>query len=229
MHITQQKHQCNTCRLKCDIYFTAKEMKLEKELKPEHVRYQKHETISKQNHTLTHAIILLEGHAKMFIEGVYGKNIMIGLAVPGNYIGLMAVFGSDTYPYNVRAITDSFSCQINIEFVKKLYAENPTFQHSLNIAFGQSVQAIMKKLVSLNQKQLRARMAESLLYLAEVYEGTSFKLTITRKDIGELAGITGENAVRVLSDFKQEGLIFIDGKNLQLLRPELLEKISEAG
>jgi len=229
MRITDQNHYCKHCRAKCDIYFTAREMQIEHELKPFLARFKKHETICLQNNPINYAIILLEGHAKMFIEGIYGRNIMIGLVVPGNYIGLMAVYGLADYPYNVRAITECLCCQVDINFVKKMYALNPSFQNALNISFGSSVQTIMKKLISLNQKQLRARMAESLLYLAQIYEKREFILTITRKDMGELAGITAENAVRVLSDFRQEGLIRLEAKKLALLRTDLLEKISEAG
>lgn len=229
MRIVRQSESCSNCKSRCDIYFTAMELGLLDDLHRAQVRFRKHETIAAQHDVAEHAIIILEGQAKMYIEGFGGRNLMIGLIVPGNTLGLMAVFGTRHYPYHVKALTDVHCCLVEIAFLKRMYETDQSFRQRLNEAFAHSVNNIMRKLVSLNQKQLRARMAESLLYLAEVYESNRFRLTLTRNDLGELAGITGENAVRVLSEFRKEGIIGLEGRAMELIMPDMLRKISQAG
>jgi CRP/FNR family transcriptional regulator, polysaccharide utilization system transcription regulator len=201
----------------------------EQELDIVHVQYNKHETICKQNTLVRHAHVLTHGSAKMFIDGINNKNIIINILLPSNYIGLMAVYGSLYYPYSVSALSTCQVCQIDLGFVKTLYANNHNFMSKMNQSFGHSVSTIMKKLVSLNQKQIRGKVAESLLYLACIYDTDKFTLTITRKELGELSAITEENTVRVLTEFKNEGIIEIVGREIELKDKALLEKISTIG
>lgn len=224
-----EKAGCESCQHKCDIFLTSKEMGLEDSLQPRKVAYKKYEQICRQNSIVTHAIILCEGNAKMYIEGSNGKNIILNILMPSNYIGLLAVFGSPAYSYNVSALTPCVTCHIGIEMIKKLYYHNHNYLIQLNQAFGSSVASIMKKLLSLSQKQLRGKVAESLIYLSQLYESHAFTLTITRKELGELSGISEENAVRVLTEFKNEGIIGLHGKVIEVLDMEMLQKLSLIG
>jgi CRP/FNR family transcriptional regulator, polysaccharide utilization system transcription regulator len=226
--IDKEKH-CHACKAKCDIFLTAKEMKLDQELNPVHVIYKKHEIICREHAPITHAINLVEGNAKMFVSGIHGKNIMLSILMPGNYIGLTAIFGSAHYAYCVSALSPCHTCQVDIGLVRQMYHNNSTFQGKLNQAFGKTMANLMSKLVSLNQKQIRAKVAESLLYIAQLFESNQFVLPLTRKELGELSAITGENAVRVLSEFRQEGIIKLQGKEVEILQPEILSKISASG
>lgn len=224
------KHEgCATCQLKCDIYLTAKEMALEHELMPVQVMYKKHETICRQKAQITHAIVLVEGSAKMFIDGIHNKNIILNILLPSNYIGLLPVYGAHESPYNVAALSDCRTCHIDIGMIRNLYYNNQNFMHRLNQAFGKSVTTIMRKLISLNQKQIRGKVAESLLYLSELYDSTRFVMTITRKELAELSAISEENAVRVLTEFKNEGIIDMIGKEIYLKDYGMLETISAVG
>ncbi len=229
MRLVEPHISCVQCHWKCDIYFTAREMGMQQALKPVQMVYKKHETICRQEATITQAINLITGNAKMFVNGLFGKQIILGILMPSNYIGLTAIFGSPDYPYNVTALTHCHTCQVDIDFVKKMYHSNHDFQQMLNQSFSKTLTSIMKKLVSLNQKQIRAKVAESLIYLAQLNESDQFVLTLNRKELGELSAITGENAVRVLSEFKKEGLIRVEGKEICLLQKDVLQKISDAG
>lgn len=224
-----KNNSCERCLLKCDMYLTAKEMGLLPMLQPVHMLFKKKETICKQGNTVNHAHIVLEGSAKMYINGINERNIILNILTPLNYIGLLGVFDIASYNYNVAALSNCHVCQVELSFIKELYAKNSNFRNRLNQAFGQSVSNIMQKIISFNQKQIRGKVAESLLYLSNLYESESFILTITRKELGELSAITEENAVRVLTEFKQEEIIEINGKEIVLRNRSLLNKISDLG
>lgn len=227
--ISSKSNNCANCSLKCDIYLTAKEMNLHNELNPISVSYKKYEIICKQNSTATKSIILVDGTAKMYIDGINNKNIILNILLPSNYIGLLSIFGANTFQYNVAALNKCETCQIDLDFIKLLYYNNHNFLSKLNNAFVKSISSIMNKLVSINQKQVRGKVAESLLYLSYLYETSKFELTITRKELAELSGISEENAVRTLTEFKNENIIDISGKTIELIDLEMLKKLNLIG
>ncbi len=118
---------------------------------------------------------------------------------------------------------------VDLEFLKKLYLENHEVLLKLNKAFGKSVALIMNKIICLNQKNIRGRIAESLLGLTDFYGSNNFKLSITRKELGEMSAISEENTVRLLTEFKNEGIIKIEGKEIAILDKFLLKKFSDIG
>jgi CRP/FNR family transcriptional regulator, polysaccharide utilization system transcription regulator len=85
----------------------------------------------------------------------------------------------------------------------------------------------MKKIICLNQKNVRGRIAESLLSLKDFYGDKSFRLSITRKELGEMSGISEENTVRILTELRKDGIVGIEGRKIEILDMPLLRKISE--
>jgi len=221
---------CKNCLLKCDIYSTLlKSGKNVNEINHLHAHFKKHDIICKQGNEVTHALFLIKGTAKLYIEGLNNRNIILYLLKPPAYIGLLSFFESTNYSYSVTALEESEVCFIKLEFVKELYIENHELLLSLNKAFGKSVSNIMKKIISLNQKQIRGRIAENLIYLSNLHNNHNFNLGMSRKELGEMVAISEENAVRLLSEFAKETIISIKGRDIEILDMTLLKKISEVG
>ncbi len=226
----KKNNNCTDCVLKCDIYQALKDRDEDfSTIKPLHVYYDRHEYICKQGSSVTHAIYLVEGSAKLFIEGLNNRNITLYIMTPHSYIGLLSFFETPDYSYSVQALEDSHICMVDLETIKKLYVDNHDFLLKLNKAFGKSVKSILGKIITLNQKNIRGRIADSLLYLSKLYESDSFSMLLSRKELGELSAISEENAVRLLTEFKKEGIIDVKGRNIQIMDKKLLTKISEVG
>jgi len=225
-----RKQNCNLCQLKCDIYTTLNTTgNLVDEVSPLHANIKKHEVICKQGTVVTHALFLIKGSAKLYIEGHNNRNIILYILKPPAYIGLLSFFESPEYSYSVSALEESEVCFVELDLVKKLYIENHDLLLSLNKAFGKSVSAIMKKIISLNQKQIRGRFAENLIYLSKIHDNHKFHLGLSRKEIGEMISISEENAVRLFTEFSKEHIISIQGREIEIQDMQLLKKISEVG
>ena len=98
----------------------------------------------------------------------------------------------------------------------KYYCNNfeQLFNNLSNIAFKQSL----------------GRISEVLLYLSEdIFKNTLIPNTITRKDIAELAGVSTENAVRILSELKNDNLINITSTGIEIINSKMLRTFSIAG
>lgn len=224
------KVSCDNCRKKCDIYeaiiLTGKSFP---GAEPIQVQFRKHEKICRQGDDVTHAIYLVEGTAKLYIEGINGHNIILYLMKPPAYIGLLSFFESIQYTYSVTSIEDSKACMVDLNFLKQLYLENHEVLLRLNKAFGKSVALIMNKIICLNQKNIRGRIAESLLYLSGFYGSEKYNLSVTRKELGEMSAISEENTVRLLTELRKEGIIKIEGREVAIKDKVMLKKISELG
>jgi CRP-like cAMP-binding protein len=221
---------CADCQLGCDIFRALADSGSSfSEVNPLHVSYKRHEVICKQGHQVTHAIYLVKGTAKLYIEGLNNRNIILYIMKPHSYIGLLSFFETPVYSYSVSALEESEICMIDLNYIKKLYVENHDFLIKLNKAFGKSVASIMHKIITLNQKNIRGRFADSLLYMANLHNNLAFNMLLTRKELGELSAISEENTVRLLTELKKEGIIDVQGKQISILDERLLKKISEVG
>lgn len=221
---------CDKCTHKCDIYRVLQDTGIDyTDVKVMHVFYRKHETICKQGGIVSNAIYLLEGSAKLYIEGLNNRNIILYILTPQSYIGLLSFFETQAYSYSVTALEDTRVCMIDLDFIKKLYIDNHEFLIRLNKAFGKSVASILGKIITLNQKQIRGRVADSLIYLSNLNQSDTFHLRLTRKELGELSAISEENTVRLLTEFRKEKIIEINGREVRILDKWLLNKISELG
>lgn len=221
---------CEECKVKCDLF---QSVKLTGRTFPEagiiHAQFGRHENVCRQGENVSHAIYLVEGSAKLYIEGINGHNIILYLMKPPAYIGLLSFFEHVTYTYTVTTLEDSRVCMVDLDFLKSLYLENHKVLLKLNEAFGKSVAMIMKKIISLNQKNTRGRIADSLIYLSNFYGGDRYNLTVTRKEIGEMSAISEENTVRLLTEMRKEDIISLEGRHLIIRNKDLLKKISDLG
>ena len=68
-----------------------------------------------------------------------------------------------------------------------------------------------------------------IMFAKEIYYNTKFDLPLTRKEFGELIDMSTENVIRILSEFRKDGLIQIDGSHIEIQNFESLEKISKFG
>ena len=80
-------------------------------------------------------------------------------------------------------------------------------------------------ITKLAQKPVRERLAEVLLILKQTFgekaDGT-IDVTLTREEIASLVGTATESCIRILSEFKRDGLIQLDGKKIQILNAKQL-------
>ncbi|HRU69377.1 MAG TPA: helix-turn-helix domain-containing protein, partial [Bacteroidia bacterium] len=82
----------------------------------------------------------------------------------------------------------------------------------------------------LANKQALGRIADILLYLSEkIFNGQLIENIISRKDIAELAGMSTESAVRILSELNRDKIIKIVNKGIEISNLALLKKLSIAG
>lgn len=177
--------------------------------------------------------VLLQGKVKKCKNGVGDRSQILRLYRPVQYFGYRAYFANESYVSSAVAVEDSILGCIPMDLVDKLIRGNNDlamfFIHDLSRNLGGSD----TKLVTLTQKHIRGRLAESLLLLLSSYgvedDGLTLKVYLSRDDLASLSNMTTSNAIRTLTAFVSENLIVVDGRKIKLIDLPGLRKISSYG
>lgn len=196
-------------------------------------RFKKGDIIFKEGDKPTGLLWLSEGKVKIFKEGVGGREQIVRMAKPVGFIGYRALFAEENHHATAVAIEDSTICTITKDAIFKLLRSNPELCLSIIKAFATELGFSNNRTVTLTQKHIRGRLAESLIFLKDTYgfedDDTTIKIYLSREDIANLSNMTTSNAIRTLSTFAGEGVIGIDGRKIKILDLQKLERISELG
>lgn len=195
-----------------------------------HINYKKGETVCKQGGFFNHMIFITDGLAKAYLEGPNDKNLITELNTPGEFVGLSSLFDATTYHVSVSAINKSSVLFIEKTAFQNIVMNNTKFSNFLLREFAKNMRYSYNKISSLGNKQLHGRFADAILYLSKVVAKSNvIDLSITRREIGELAGISTESAIRLLSELSHDGILELQGKKIIILQEELLMKLGEIG
>ncbi len=194
------------------------------------ITYKKGETICKQGTFASNIILLEEGLVKSYIEGK-PRNLILTITPPGRMIGLPSIFeGNNTFLYSVSTYIDSRVTLIDINVFKQIIRQNAPFASRIIDILNENTSQTYGRFYCLVSKQLHGRLADILLCLAQrIFKSDSFDLPLSRNDLAELTGMSTESVIRIMKDFKDEGYLAVCGKNITLVDPDKLQRISEIG
>lgn len=195
--------------------------------------YKKGDYIFKEGDKPNSLICLSEGKVKVFKEGVGGREQIVRMAKPIGFIGYRALFAEENHHASAVAIEDSTVCSVDKETLYNLLRINSELSLSIIKSFATELGFSYFRTVTLTQKHIRGRLAESLLFLKDTYglekDEKTIKIYLSREDIANLSNMTTSNAIRTLSAFASEGVIAIDGRKIKILDITKLERISDLG
>lgn len=188
------------------------------------------EAIIKEGMQIYDFVYLKSGLVKLYRSDPGGKEQIITIAKPFDYVSLLSVFSNDTYNYSVTALEDSVTCNIDMSEVNKLVLENGKLALNLLKKMSLVADQIILDSLEIRKKHLRGRVAFLLIYFSQdIYQSSEFDLPLTRKEMAEYVGMTTENVIRTLSEFRKDGILKIYGKTIQVANMDTLKSISEFG
>ena len=223
-------NNCNDCNCRSTIFRQLKDPELELINSNRYeVSFKAGEIMFKQGTPSPHFLCLTTGLAKIYIEG-YGKNLILGLVKPIEYIFGPGIYVDSRHHYSAAAVENCTACLVDVNTYKQLIRENPDFAEEFIKRV--SLQAIFNfdQFISLTQKQMHGRIADALFYLSEIiYCQNPFKMTISRQDLADISGMSKESAIRILKEFKEEGILNVEGSSFHIVNSKQLRQISETG
>jgi len=192
--------------------------------------YQRGDVIIEEGTEIKEFMYLKEGLVKIFRKNHAGKEQILNIATPMEFVSLLSVFSESHYKFSICALDETTVCMIDLDTVRELILSNGAFGLGIMEKMSKNADKIILQNLSLNMKNLRGRIAYIILLFAnEIYKTDSFDLPVSRKEIAQLIDMTTENVIRIFSEFRKDGIIRINGKNIEILDKTKLERISYHG
>lgn len=214
-------------------YLLSQEEKDELQHHISFLSYRKNEFIFKEGDKPIGFLLLVEGKVKIFKEGVGGREQIIRMAKPLGIIGHRALLAEENHIATAVTLEESVICTVSTGFILNHALKNPDFSFKIVRTLAKELGFSNARTVTLTQKHIRGRLAESLLLLKEKYgyekDGTTLRVYLSREDIANLSNMTTSNAIRTLSTFANEHVIAIDGRKIKILDANRLERVSKLG
>lgn len=231
MFENQPECSCQDCIKRNPIFNSLTYEQIEKvSLSKFTTRYKPGETIFKQGTLLTHILSLTEGLAKIVLEGYNDRNLLLKISKAGEFIGGPGLFTDKKMHYTVTALTECKGCFIDVQTIYEYISINKDFTIALFSHINRAAIYNFNRFIALTQKQMQGRIADAILYLSkEIYQSDKFTMDISRQDLADLTAMSKESAIRILKEFKDDGIIRLNNNDLEILRLDKLNMISATG
>lgn len=208
----------------------------DKELMRQHTTFtscRKNEMIYREGERPAGLLVLIKGKVKVFKEGVGGRDQIVRMARPVGLFGFRALFAEENHIASAQTIENSIIATVDKSCLYDILRSNVELTLDILKGLATELGFSNSRTVTLTQKHIRGRLAESLIFLKDTYglepDGKTLKVYLLREDLANLSNMTTSNAIRTLSNFSEENIIVLDGRKIKILDLSRLEKISERG
>jgi CRP-like cAMP-binding protein len=172
------------------------------------------------------------GVIKVYKTASNGKEQILYLAKAGDFLGYSALLGEENYTSSAMIIEDAKICFIPREAFLGSMMKNAEFFKRITKQICHELGVMEEKLTDASQKSIRERLALLLLQLANTYgvDGGGYQrinLLLTREELAGMVGTATESVIRLLSEFKKDGLIELEGKKILLKDKKGLARLSD--
>jgi CRP-like cAMP-binding protein len=222
---------CENCNRKSPLFasLTDDELKLLNDERHS-VLFHEGEVILKQGTRADYLVCVVEGFAKMYIEGIQNRNLILDFVKPWKLMGGPSGMVKEKHRYSVMAIQETLVCFIDMDNLKKVLASNSEFSAQFLIYCSRNYQAALDRLVGISQKQMHGRVADAMIHLSEdIYKGQIIGEEISRQDIAEYTAMSKDSAIRVLKEFERDQIVSLHGRQIEVLDSGKLHDIADKG
>nr|WP_155207839.1 Crp/Fnr family transcriptional regulator [Xanthovirga aplysinae] len=173
------------------------------------------------------------GKVKVYKSSAQGKEQIIHLCKAGDFLGYRALLGEEFYVASATVLEEAKVCFIPKEDFITILNSNPAFFSRMIKAVCKEMGVMEDKIADLAQKSVRERLATTLLMLKESYgmegedDGHLIDIALSREDIANIVGTATETVIRLLSDFKKDGLINFEKKKIRVLEAKQLARVAD--
>jgi len=192
------------------------------------ISYKKGGLIIEEGATPRGIYFIEKGTAKLFKMGFNGKEQIIRFTKEGDIIGYRSILSHQPFGASATAMDDTEVCFIPEKFFLKILEFHPKFAFDVLRRIAEDLGESAETITFLAQKTVRERLAEVLILLEQKL-GTDadgfINITLTREEMANLIGTATESAIRLISEFRTDKLIEVDGRRMKILDHQKLIKL----
>jgi CRP/FNR family transcriptional regulator, polysaccharide utilization system transcription regulator len=190
--------------------------------------YKKGSVIYHEGSRISGCYCVNKGIIKIFKTGIDGKEQIISFAKPGDIIGFRSVLSNELACTTAKALDDAVLCFIPGDTLVSLVKTNGAFSMQLMQLACRELGEANAYITDIAQKTVRERLAEVLIQLKDKFDldkDQFLQITLTREELANIVGTATESVIRLLSEFKSDGLIELHGRKIKLINISGLKKV----
>lgn len=178
-------------------------------------------------------MIVHGGRLKAYRDTVDGKQQILHLFGPGDFLGERSLFVETNSVYTVEALTDVAVCTIPREAFQALLDEHPSISKKILETLSDRLTHLERAIESMGAKTIDKRVSVALVDFAEKFgkrvEGRfEVALPLNREGIANYIGLTRETVTRKMKRLERDGVIRpIGNKKIEILDWEALQDSGE--
>lgn len=182
-------------------------------------KYQRKDPIYEEGHNARWLFFVVSGKVKVSQINDFGKELITHIYNAGDFFGYFPLLKGTTYTDNAYAMEDTTLRLIPHADFTLLLFNNRDFAAQFIKMVANKADETEQQLIELAYSSVRRRVATALLsHIADQENGNDEPVIhVSRDDLAATAGTAKETLIRTLSDFRNEGLIAIDGQSIQIL------------
>lgn len=190
----------------------------------------KGELLFRQGQEFDSVFAVRTGTLKTFNITNSGEEQITGFYCPSELLGLSGI-DNNTYPISAKALETTTVCEIPFSHLEQLTAQIPSLKHQIFRLMSRKICDDQQMMVLLGKKNADEKVASFLLNLSQRfkkrgYSATSFRLSMSRGEIGNYLGLAVETVSRVMTRFQKNGLIDVEGKEITIVDLPEMEKLN---
>lgn len=191
--------------------------------------YKRSDILYQEGNRISGFYCINSGIIKVFKTGVDGKEQILRFARKGEIIAYRSVLSNEPACTSAKVIEDCQVCFIPSELLIQFVKTNPAFAFEIVKLTCHELAEANTYITDIAQKTVRERVAEVLLNLVKDFgldDQKYLRISLTREELANIVGTATESVIRLLSEFKSDRLIELNGRRIKILDLRGLERIS---
>jgi CRP/FNR family transcriptional regulator, polysaccharide utilization system transcription regulator len=222
---------CENCALESNSIFKhlnkeeVEKINFEKDFR----HYKRGDILYQEGNRISGFYCINSGIIKVYKTGIDGKDQVIRFAKAGDIIAYRSVLSNEPACTTAKVIEDCRVCFIPTEILISFVKSNSSFALELVKLTCHELGEANSYITDIAQKTVRERLAEVLIQLINDFgldEQKFLKISLTREELANIVGTATESVIRLLSEFKTDNLVELNGRKIKILNIKGLEKIS---
>ena len=191
--------------------------------------YKKGTVVYREGSRLTGFYCVTKGIVKIFKTGIDGKEQIIRFAKRGEIIAYRSLLSQELACTTAKIIDEAVLCHIPYQTLLFLIQSNWQFSHHMLQIVCRELREANDYITDIAQKSVRERLAEVLLLLKENFDldyHNTLQISLTREELANMVGTATESVIRLLSEFRQDKLIELEGRRIKFINIPGLQKVA---
>ena len=192
-------------------------------------KYKRNTIIYQEDDRINGFYIVYSGIIKIYKTGVDGKDQIIRFAKRGDIMGFRSTITGEKACTTAKVIENAEVIYVDGDLVKQFVKSNGDFAMDLLRIACRELGEANDYITDIAQKTVRERLAEVLIQLKisfDIAPDKYLNILLTREEIASMVGTATESVIRLLTEFKHDNLIEVNGRRIKILNEEKLKTIA---